>query len=236
MLSGTKVQDSASLETLPEDILHLIFRSAELHTAAGTKERCRLAAVCRRWKAALYRPEYWREIELNTGDFKASSAFAEGLLSCAARAGQWLQRVRVVQALPGRGCTPKVVYGDSGTRLEMYRGAQSGFSAEGKELEAWLKLCHERVMCGNTPPSRKDAAWQSEFDRIEEVMCGKRFRIQKPRLQPEIMNFVLAFGQWVAATGSAIVFIAGCTIWARLIIGWVIWPSLLAAAFIVSNI
>lgn len=57
---GTKVQDSASLETLPEDILHLIFRSAELHTAAGTKDRCRLAAVCRRWKAALYRPEYWR--------------------------------------------------------------------------------------------------------------------------------------------------------------------------------
>ncbi len=65
-----------------------------------------------------------QEIELNTGDFKASSAFAEGLLSCAARAGQWLQRVRVVQALPGRGCTPKVVYGESGTRLEMYRGAQ----------------------------------------------------------------------------------------------------------------
>ncbi len=65
-----------------------------------------------------------QEIELNTGDFKASSGFAEGLLSCAARAGQWLQRVRVVQALPGRGCTPKVVYGDSGTRLEMYRGAQ----------------------------------------------------------------------------------------------------------------
>ena len=59
---------------------------------------------------------------------------------------------------------------------------------------------------------------------------------QKPRLQPEIMNFVLAFGQWVAATGSAVVFIAGCTLWARLILGWVIWPSLLAAAFILSNI
>ncbi|KAK9915747.1 hypothetical protein WJX75_003526 [Coccomyxa subellipsoidea] len=193
-------------------------------------------AKAQEWKTALYNPEYWREIELNTGDFKASSAFAEGLLSCAARAGQWLQRVRVVQALPGRGCTPKVVYGDSGTRLEMYRGAQSGFSAEGKELEAWLKLCHERLKGTHTPPSRKDAAWQCEFDRIEEVMCGKRFRIQKPRLQPEIMNFVLAFGQWMAATGSAIVFIAGCTLWARLILGWVIWPTMLAAAFIVSNI
>lgn len=78
-------------------------------------------------------------------------------------------------------------------------------------------------------PGLTSGAWR-------QVMCGKRFRIQKPRVQPEIMNFVLAFGQWVAATGSAIVFIAGCTIWARLILGWVIWPSLLAAAFIVSNI
>ena len=66
-----------------------------------------------------------QEIELNTGDFKASGAFAEGLLSCAVRAGGWLRRIRVVQALPGRsGCTPKVVYGESGTRLEMYKGAQ----------------------------------------------------------------------------------------------------------------
>lgn len=47
--------------------------------------------------------------------------------------------------------------------------AQSGFSAEGKELEAWLKLCHERLKGTHTPPSRKDAAWQCEFDRIEEV-------------------------------------------------------------------
>ena len=57
---------------------------------------------------------------------------------------------------------------------------QSGFSAEGKELEAWLKLCHERVKCGNTPPSRKDAAWQGEFDRIEEVrscICTAESRI-----------------------------------------------------------
>ena len=65
-----------------------------------------------------------QEIELSTGDFKASSAFAEGLLACAAHAGTWLQSIRVVQALPGRQCSPKVVYGDKGTRLEMYRGAQ----------------------------------------------------------------------------------------------------------------
>ena len=36
----------------------------------------------------------------------------------------WLQSIRVVQTLPGRQCSPKVVYGDKGTRLEMYRGAQ----------------------------------------------------------------------------------------------------------------
>ena len=65
-----------------------------------------------------------QEIELSTGDFRASSAFAEGLLACAAHAGNWLQSIRVVQALPGRQCSPKVVYGDKGTRLEMYRGAQ----------------------------------------------------------------------------------------------------------------
>ncbi len=65
-----------------------------------------------------------QEIELSTGDFKASSAFAEGLLACAAHAGNWLQSIRVVQALPSRQCNPKVVYGEKGTRLEMYRGAQ----------------------------------------------------------------------------------------------------------------
>lgn len=65
-----------------------------------------------------------QEIELSTGDFRASSAFAEGLLACAAHAGNWLQSIRVVQTLPGRQCSPKVVYGDKGTRLEMYRGAQ----------------------------------------------------------------------------------------------------------------
>ena len=39
-----------------------------------------------------------------------------------ARASGCLGRV---SALPGRsGCTPKVVYGESGMRLEMYKGAQ----------------------------------------------------------------------------------------------------------------
>ena len=77
-----------------------------------------------------------QEIELNTGDFRASGAFAEGLLACAARAGAWLRRIRVVQAQPGRsGCVPKVVYGDRGTRLEMYKGAQVG----GPPL--WLLSC-----------------------------------------------------------------------------------------------
>ena len=68
-----------------------------------------------------------QEIELSTGDFKASSAFAEGLLACAAHAGNWLQSIRVVQALPSRQCNPKVVYGEKSTRLEMYRGAQVCF-------------------------------------------------------------------------------------------------------------
>lgn len=67
-------------------------------------------------------------------------------------------------------------------------------------------------------------------------MSGKRFRVQKPRLQPEILNFALALGQWAAGTGSAVLMIAGCTLWARLILGWVIWPALLAAAFVVSNL
>ena len=69
-----------------------------------------------------------QEIELSTGDFKASSAFAEGLLACAAHTGNWLQSIRVVQALPSRQCNPKVVYGEKGTRLEMYRGAQVSYS------------------------------------------------------------------------------------------------------------
>ena len=34
-----------------------------------------------------------------------------------------------------------------------------------------------------------------------QVMCGKRFRIQKPRVQPEIMNVVVAAGQWAATIG-----------------------------------
>ena len=85
--------------------------SPEGSTAAGFESNCDAHSML-------------QEIELSTGDFRASSAFAEGLLACAAHAGNWLQRIRVVQALPGRQCSPKVVYGDKGTRLEMYRGAQ----------------------------------------------------------------------------------------------------------------
>jgi cytochrome b subunit of formate dehydrogenase len=50
------------------------------------------------------------------------------------------------------------------------------------------------------------------------------------------MNLVLALGQWAAATGTAVLMIAGCTLWARLVLGWVIWPTLLAAAFVISNL
>ncbi len=143
--AGAKAQEYASLGDTARG-----HPARELHMAAGTKERCRLAAIWRRWKTALYEPENWQvssasphhlhltfrdqqdaiicfrsacivlllyaitrlhpqswkgprddvfeisaptrfgrqEIELNTGDFKGSSAFAEGLLSCAARAGQ----------------------------------------------------------------------------------------------------------------------------------------------------
>jgi hypothetical protein len=69
-----------------------------------------------------------------------------------------------------------------------------------------------------------------------QVMCGKRFRMQKPRVQPEIWNLALAVGRWAAATGSAVLMIAGCALWARLILGWVIWPVLLATAFVVSSL
>ncbi|CAK0778911.1 hypothetical protein CVIRNUC_004665 [Coccomyxa viridis] len=235
ILPGSRTRQP-SLDSMPEDILHLIFGAAQLHTAAGTKDRCRLSGVCRRWRRMLGRPEYWQEIELSTGDFRASSAFAEGLLACAAHAGNWLQSIRVVQTLPGRQCSPKVVYGDKGTRLEMYRGAQVGFCAESKELETWLMHCHERLKRERCLPTRHNAAWLHEFDRIEQVMSGKRFRVQPPRVQPEILNVVLKVGQWVAASGTAVLMIAGCTLWARLILGCVIWPSLLVAAFVASTI
>ena len=47
--------------------------------------------------------------------------------------------------------------------------AQLGFSAEARELEAWLMRCHERATRERSRPSRADAVWQREFDRIEEV-------------------------------------------------------------------
>ena len=34
-----------------------------------------------------------------------------------------------------------------------------------------------------------------------KVMSGKRFRVQPPRVQPEILNIALAVGHWAAATG-----------------------------------
>ena len=36
-----------------------------------------------------------------------------------------------------------------------------------------------------------------------QVMSGKRFRVQPPRVQPEILNVVLKVGQWVAASSTA---------------------------------
>ena len=42
-----------------------------------------------------------------------------------------------------------------------------------------------------------------------QVMSGKRFRVQPPRVQPEILNVVLKVGQWVAASGTAVLMIAG---------------------------
>ena len=68
-----------------------------------------------------------------------------------------------------------------------------------------------------------------------KVMSGKRFRVQPPRVQPEILNIALAVGHWAAATGTAVLMIAGCTLWARLVLGCVIWPTLLAAAFVASS-
>ena len=46
---------------------------------------------------------------------------------------------------------------------------QLGFCAESKELETWLKHCHDRLKRESSLPSRQDAAWLHEFDRIEQV-------------------------------------------------------------------
>ena len=46
---------------------------------------------------------------------------------------------------------------------------QLGFCAESKELETWLKHCHDRLKRERSLPSRQDAAWLHEFDRIEQV-------------------------------------------------------------------
>lgn len=46
---------------------------------------------------------------------------------------------------------------------------QVGFCAESKELEIWLKHCHDRLKRERSLPSRQDAAWLHEFDRIEQV-------------------------------------------------------------------
>lgn len=46
---------------------------------------------------------------------------------------------------------------------------QVGFCAESKELEIWLKHCHDRLKREHSLPSRQDAAWLHEFDRIEQV-------------------------------------------------------------------
>lgn len=52
-----------------------------------------------------------------------------------------------------------------------YPAPQLGFCAESKELETWLKHCHERLVRERSLPSRQDAAWLHEFDRIEQVLA-----------------------------------------------------------------
>ena len=44
-----------------------------------------------------------------------------------------------------------------------------GFCTESKELETWLMHCHERLKRERCLPTRHNAAWLHEFDRIEQV-------------------------------------------------------------------
>ena len=52
---------------------------------------------------------------------------------------------------------------------------QLGFCAESKELETWLMHCHDRLKREHSLPSRQDAAWLHEFDRIEQVIIAGLF-------------------------------------------------------------
>ena len=96
-------------------------------------------------------------------------------------------------------------------------GAQLGFSAEARELEAWLMRCHERAMRERSRPSRSDAVWQREFDRIEEVrqLCGAAHvmclvsavfdgMVNPTHLLPAKGGGVDAFGTQVVATRAAL--------------------------------
>ena len=58
---------------------------------------------------------------------------------------------------------------------------QLGFCAESKELETWLMHCHDRLKREHSLPSRQDAAWLHEFDRIEQVIAAETFcRLEIP--------------------------------------------------------
>ena len=51
-------------------------------------------------------------------------------------------------------------------------GAQLGFSAAARELEAWLLGCQQRLAAqALRAPCRTDATWRKEYDVIEEARC-----------------------------------------------------------------
>ena len=62
---------------------------------------------------------------------------------------------------------------------------QVGFCAESKELGTWLKHCHERRKRERCLPTRHDAAWLHEFDRIEQVrLAGSSLFGPNSQLEP----------------------------------------------------
>ncbi|KAK9827234.1 hypothetical protein WJX81_000520 [Elliptochloris bilobata] len=221
------------LDLLPEELLHEVFRQAGLHLGSGTRERCRLSTVCRSWRQKLAAPYYWQAIELNTAEFRTGSAFADALLSLAPRACPALRTVRVVAAIPGR---PKrtVLYGGT-ERLCMYRGARLGFSAAARELEAWLLGCQQRLAAqARRAPSRADSVWRKEYDVIEEVMCGKRFRQAPERGSPEWTALAAGVARTAGAATSACLLVVSVALWTRLL-GWLVWPAVLALATVACN-
>lgn len=67
----------------------------------GTRDRVRVATVCRNWASVLARPAFWREVQLDAADFRAAGgprALATALLALAGRADGGLDRVSLVSA------------------------------------------------------------------------------------------------------------------------------------------